>query len=85
MADKNIKFDCEFEITPLRFASVLCPACSKKFDAMAHGKTDRGSYISDAIDLHYAIFRCPHCTEEFTTRGLDIEIGGKQAKGGREL
>ena len=75
---REIKFDCEFEITPLRFASVLCPACSKKFDAMAHGKTDSGAYIHDAVDLSFGIFKCPHCTEEFTTRGLEIEIEGRQ-------
>ena len=75
--NKNIKFECEFEITPLRFASVLCPACSKKFDAMAHGKTEHDTSIRDSVDLNFGVFTCPHCTEEFTTRGLEIEIDGK--------
>lgn len=74
---KEIIFDCEFEITPLRFATTHCPSCNVPFNAMIYGKTENNSRIHDKIDLRFAIFVCPKCRFEFKTRGKKIIINTK--------
>ena len=32
----SIKFDVEYEATPIRFVNVYCPKCNNKFDARAY-------------------------------------------------
>ena len=69
-----IKFEVEYEIPQMRYASVWCPSCDHKFDARKHGKTDDGGRINDGVDIHYAIFKCPVCKEKFKTRGKDLNV-----------
>lgn len=71
---KVIKFKCEFETPQLRFASMICPYCNEKFNAMEYGKTESGGNIYDSIDLEYGIFICPNCKEVIKTRDEYIKI-----------
>lgn len=71
-----IKFNVEYEITPIRFVSVFCPECNHEFDAREHGKCENGSWIHDAVDLQYATFGCTDCGHSFSTRDEKIEIDG---------
>jgi transposase-like protein len=72
-----IKFDVEFEITPIRFVYVTCPKCNNKFDGRNYGETESGSCLHDKVDLMFAKFICPHCAYKFETRGQEIEINSK--------
>jgi len=75
----SIKFDVEYEATPIRFVNVYCPKCNNKFDARAYGEHDtyQGSRLHDAVDLQFAKFICPYCAYKFTTRDEEIEINSK--------
>ncbi len=72
-----IKFSVEYEITPIRFATVICPSCEEEFDAKWYGEKEDGGHINDAVDLHFAKFKCPECKHKFSTRGKEIEVEEK--------
>lgn len=72
-----IKFIVEYETTPIRFATVICPNCEKGFDAKWYGKTEDGGHIHDDVDLQFGKFKCPECKHKFSTRDKQIEIDGR--------
>lgn len=70
----TIKFDIEYEITPIRFVTATCPNCGEKFNALEHGKCEGGGSIHDAVDLQYAKFKCPECEHKYETRDQQLEL-----------
>lgn len=67
-----IKIEYENEIPKLRFASIYCPECDSKFDALENGTDEHGFRLADYIDLKYGKYKCPYCKYKFTTRDEDL-------------